>query len=54
MTLSGPEAPKRWRVVSNRHPGRRFGRGKHHVEIEAVPFVGTLPGYDDAVEEAYS
>jgi hypothetical protein len=54
VTLSGPEAPKRWRVTADRSPGRRFGRAKHHIEIEAVPFPGSLPGYDTTIEEAYS
>jgi hypothetical protein len=46
ITLSGPETPKRWRVTADRSPGRRFGRRKHHIEVEAVPFVGSLVGYD--------
>lgn len=54
VTLSGPETPKRWRVTADRSPGRRFGRAKHHIEIEAVPFTGILPGYDTTIEEAYS
>lgn len=49
ITLSGPEAPKRWRVTADRSPGRRFGRAKHHIEIECVPHHGTLPGYDTAL-----
>lgn len=54
VTISGPEAGKRWRVVANRHPGRRFGRGKHHGEFEVVPVSGSLPGYDTTLDEAYS
>jgi hypothetical protein len=46
VTLSGPDAGKRWRIVANRSPGRRFGRPAHHREVECVPFEGDLPGYD--------
>lgn len=56
VTVAGPETPKRWRIVADRSPGRRFGRGKHHVEVQATPFDITrkLPGYDTAVGGAYS
>lgn len=51
VTLSGPEAPKRWRIVANRSPGRRFGRAAHHREVECGPYSGLLTGYDNVVEE---
>lgn len=54
VTIAGPEVGKRWRVLANRHPGRRFGRGKHHGEFEVTPTDARLPGYDTTVEEAYS
>jgi hypothetical protein len=54
VTVSGPETPKRWRILANRSPGRRFGRPAHHREIEAEPHVGILHGYDDVVEEETS
>lgn len=47
VTLSGPESPKRWRIVADRSPGRRFGRAAHHREVECVPFEGVLLGYDE-------
>jgi hypothetical protein len=43
---SGPEAPKRWRVIANRSPGRRFGRPAHHREVIAEPWQGDMLGYD--------
>jgi hypothetical protein len=46
VILSGPETPKRWRIVADRSPGRRFGRMAHHREVECEPFEGSLVGYD--------
>lgn len=47
VVKTGPESGKRWRVLTYRSPGRRFGRGAHHHEAELEPFTGMLPGYDD-------
>jgi hypothetical protein len=52
VTRSGPEHPKRWRVTAEpRYPGRRFGRGAHHIEVECTrQREAFLRGYDDAVD----
>ena len=46
VTLTGPDSGKRWRVIADRSPGRRFGSGAHHREVECVPFEGDMDGYD--------
>lgn len=48
VVTAGPDSPKRWRVMSHRSPGRRFGTAAHHREAQCEPLDPAirLVGYD--------